>query len=401
MTKLRHATAAVEAFMLYLLTGASCLLIGSSLPQLMAHFNAELVAVTSLSSAFALGRIATVFLVGWLTEKLGPKIIMAGGLVLLFCFQAFLPHAGGIPFALFLAMLGGVGMGTQDAACPVILTQVFPTHYPSAMSAGQAFFGAGCFLPPLIMSFMLAGGLPFYYTYYIFAGLCVVMLAILPLMKLDGKAPVHIEEPTLKREGQRTGLRLEKVLPWVLFGVMCIAYCATTNTINMYTASYASSLGIAEERAVNVLTLYNVGSMVGSLGFAVVLRRVKPVNLLCLNLAGALVSLGAVVLTRSFAALAVFYFLAGLFLGVLFSIAVTLAVGLCKGRAGRAGAIVAMLSGVADTSVPLITGAVITAAGIGVNLWFALGFGALALLAAVLYRAKTKGTPSTPQEETP
>lgn len=383
----------MEAFAMYLLTGAACLVVGSGLTNLMEHFNAELVAVTALGSAFALGRVATVTITGWVTEKLGPKITLGAGLLLLLAFLGGITVVNSIPAAMVCAALGGVGMGTQDAACPEILTRVFPKHYPSALSAGQAFFGAGCFLPPLVMSFVLRAGRPFYYTYYVFAALCLLMLAVLPLMKLER------EQAAGSAAGEAAAQNAPAAPPpktkrpftvWLLFGVMCVFYCACTNTINMYTASYAMAKGMAESQAVNVLTMYNVGSMVGSFAFAAVVRWVKPITLLCANLAGAAVFLVVALFTDGFWPMAMVYFFAGALLGVLFSLEVTVAVGISSGSAGRAGAIVAMLTGGADFLTPLVTGAVITVAGIGANVWFAIAFAVVSLAASLVFRRREK-----------
>ncbi len=391
MSKLNTAVAAAEAMMLYLLTGSACLVIGSSVPQLMAHFNADLVTVASMGSAYAVGRVATVFATGRLTEKIGPIKVLGGGLVLLCVFMAGLPHAPSVPAALALCALGGAGMGTQDATCPVILSRVFPTHYPSALSAGQAFFGAGCFLPPMLMGVVLPAGLPFYYTYYVFAGLCAVMLLLLPLAGLGNERADKGSVGVRSAEHEITGGPKRDWIGVVLLATVCASYCGITNTINLYTATYADFLGIPEGLAVNVLAMYNVGGMLGSLLFTWVLRRVKPVNLLCVNFSAALACLLVSLLANSFFFMAACYFLVGIFLGVVFSINVTLAVGLWHGRAGRAGAVVAMLSGGADIVAPLITGAVITATGIGANIWFALAFAAVSLAAALLLRRRIGG----------
>lgn len=388
MKNIRESVAAAEAFMLYLLTGVSCLMVGSSLPQLMEHFHAELVAVTSLVSAFAAGRIATVFFTGLLTEKLGPRRMVGAGLVLLIVYLGGIPSTRSIPAAMAFAALGGVSMGTQDAACPVILMEVFPNRYASAMSAGQAFFGAGCFLPPLVMGVVLSTGRPFYYAYYVFMGLCLLMLLILPVMKtrpaphLAAVAPQHTKE---KRP----------LLPLLLFGILCICYCAAMNALNMYTASYAAYRGVEQSRAVGVLTAFNLGGMLGSMLFALVLRRIKPIRVLGVNLLAGLCCVGVALFLKHYIALLAALFAAGIFLGVLFSIALTLAVGLTQGRAGRAGAAVAILSGSADIAAPLITGVLVMATDLSAGMWFAFVAIAMALAAALCYRryARTGSIP--------
>jgi MFS family permease len=387
-TKISRIAAITEGFALYVLTGSACLVIGATLQQLIGHFQAGLAAVAALGSTFAIGRVCTVFFVGRLTERLGPKLIIGAGLILLFCFYSGIALARTIPAAMISAALGGIGMGTQDTAGPVLFLRVFPRHYPSAMSAGQAFFGVGCFLPSLIMGFLLSRELSFVYTYYIFAGFCVLMLLILPLMqggKEEHSGLVHNEKT------KPAGRKQEKAaLRWFLFACICVFYCFATNTINLYTPSYAVSLGLSGERGVNLLSLYSAGCMLGALGFSLVLRRVRPITLLCTNLVEALACMVLLFVFKSFIPMGILFFCTGLGLGVLFSLVVVIAVELNPSKAGRAGAVVAILCGGADIAAPLVTGAVITVTEIGVNRWFICLSLAVALGAMLVFRFITK-----------
>ncbi|MDR0587223.1 MAG: MFS transporter [Treponema sp.] len=375
----RRCIAVSEAFVLYLLTGAACLILGSSLPQLIRHFNSELAAVAALGSAFALGRVATVFFMGRLTEKTGPKWVVGIGLLLLFCFFAGVSLARSVKMAMIFSVLGGIGMGVQDTACPVIFIRAFPVHYPGAMSVGQAFFGAGCFMPSLLLGFILKRGLPFLHVYHFFAGLCALMLLLWIFMEPEKDAsgdPHAAPEEGGKASGSR----------WLLFALICVFYCAVTNTISLYTTSYGILLGFLPEQAVFLLTFYNTGSMLGSLLFSAVMRKIRPVNLLCINLGTALLFFFSLFFIRRFIPLVISYFFAGFGLGVLFSALILIAVDLYSGRAGRAGALTAVVCGGADIITPLVTGALITVCGISANLWFVRGALTLALTASLVFR---------------
>jgi MFS family permease len=379
MIPFRRCAAVAEAFALYLLTGAACLILGSSLPQLILHFDSELAAVAALGSAFAVGRVATVFFMGRLTEKLGAKRMMGMGIFLLLAFFGGIPLTHSVKAAMVFSILGGIGMGVQDTVCPVIFVKAFPVRYPGAISAGQAFFGAGCFMPSLILGFILRKNLSFFHAYRIFEGFCVLMLILWFFMEPDGEgAP---KPAFVSNGGRRSPRRL-----WLLFALICVFYCAATNTIGLYTAGYGISLGFPPERAVYLLTMYNTGGMIGSLFFSALMRKIRPVNLLCVNLGAALFFFATLFFSRLFVPLMASYFLAGFGLGVLFSVLVLLAVDLHAGKAGRAGAFTAIVSGGADIITPLVTGALITARGISFNLWFVRGVLVLALTASLLFR---------------
>ncbi|MDK2813237.1 MAG: hypothetical protein PWQ08_492 [Clostridiales bacterium] len=382
MTKTKML-AAFEVYALYLLTGAACITIGSSMTQLIAHYGVSLAAVATLGSAFALGRVVTVSLMGVLVEKLGPKPVLALGISLLLVFFLGLPATKSYPLALAFSALGGVGFGTQDATGPVVVSGIFTTGYASAMSAGQACFGAGCFLPPLCMSIVLSLGLPFQYTYLVFAMLAVLMLAVLPFAGMP-------KTQQLAESGGHAANPLyltARVPGWVLLGVFAVSYCAVVNTINLYTTTFAESLAIPGAIAVSMLTAYNVGSMLGSLLFIVLLRRLKPLNVLWVNVAVALGLMLAAVLLQSIPVFFAALFLTGFFIGVLFSVMITLATGLEPRHAGFVAGIVGMVCGGSDTITPLITGRLVTAWGPGSAYWYAIAMLAIALLAAAGFRA--------------
>jgi fucose permease len=373
--------AAAEGFMLYLLTGSACLVLGSSLPHLIRYFDTSLVAVAAMGSAFALGRVLTVFFSGTLTEKWGAKPVVFAGLVLLLCFFTGVPLTRSVRAAQLFSVLGGIGMGTQDAACPVIFTRLFPRHYPSFLSAGQAFFGAGCFLPSLVLGFILRRELPFHLVYRAFAVLSFCALLLLPLAKMEGGAAPG-------KEGRKRAGGMLSPGRWFLFAAICVFYCATTNTVDLYTTSYAAFRGIDPGRAVYVLTGYSAGSMAGSLAFSLALRKVRALTLLRANLGMTLLCLGGLFFAGSFAALWPAFFVTGLFLGAVFGILVILAVELLPENPGRAGALTAMIAGGADIAAPLATGLIVNTVGPAAQPWILRVTAGLAILAALRYKGR-------------
>lgn len=79
---------------MYFLTGAACVAVGSGLPHLVKAYDMNLDKVVLLGSAFAVGRVATVYITGRLVEKLGPLKVLAGGVLLN---AAFLFGLGAVP----------------------------------------------------------------------------------------------------------------------------------------------------------------------------------------------------------------------------------------------------------------------------------------------------------------
>ena len=180
------------AFALYFLTGAACIVVGSSLSHLVKMYGIALDKVVLLGSAYALGRVLTVYFTGRMVEKFGPIKVLAVGTVLIGAFLIGIPTVPVYYAGLAFAFLGGAGMGTQDTVCPVLLSMAFHDTYAGAMSAGQAFFGLGNFTTPFLVGIMLSGQLPFYYSYYILMIVPVVMLCCIPFAKkeIQGKSRI-------------------------------------------------------------------------------------------------------------------------------------------------------------------------------------------------------------------
>ncbi len=375
---------AFEAFALYLLTGAACLVVGTSLTQLTQTYNTSIAAIAGLGSAFAAGRMLTVFITGYLTKKLGVKVMFGIGTFLLMIFLIGLPLNTNYMLGLVLSALGGAGMGSQDACCPVILSVCFPKHYASALSAGQALFGAGCFLPPLLMSIAFSFNLPFYYPYLFIGLIAAVMLILLPFARIPS---VEQSAELLQESGHAITIsNKRKIMGFVILGVVCFTYCGILNTANLYTATYAESLGIQSAAAVSMLTLFNVGSMVGSFTFVKILTKIKPINALIFNLFVVCLTLLVAIFTKNITILFIAIFLTGLFVGVLFSILVMLSTGLNPQNAALAGAIIAVVAAASDSITPLITGFLVTYQGITVTYVYALLMAVICLIFSVLFK---------------
>ena len=173
------------AYGMYFLTGAACFLVGSSLPQLVEMYGMGMDLVVLLGSSFALGRFATVYVTGRMTEKFGPKLIFTVGILFLSSYLFGLAAIPNFYFGMFFAFLGGVGMGAQDAVCPLMLSISCKGNYAGALSAGQAFFGIGSFATPFLVGVMLSAKKPFYWAYYLLLLVSVAMLACVPFVKLE------------------------------------------------------------------------------------------------------------------------------------------------------------------------------------------------------------------------
>lgn len=377
------------AFAMYFLTGAACIVVGSSLPHLVKMYGMELDKVVLLGSAYAVGRVMTVYVTGRMVEKIGPMKVLALGAVLIGIFLFGIPTIVNYYAGMVFAFLGGVGMGAQDTVCPVLLSKVFTRNYAGAMSAGQALFGLGNFATPFLVGVMLSGRLPFYYSYYVLILVPVIILICIPFAKFDQ----DVEGEKQEEEKIRPLYTKKKGLAYGAILVICIAYSAVVNTMMMYISSFAESIGVSPAKSAFMLTAYNVGCFVGSLAFILILRKVKEQSVLLLNhVAAGIVLVLMLVVNRIpayFAGVAV----AGFFLGVLFSVIVTVATRIDHEHISRAGSLIATVGGASDIATPIITGALVGRMGVEVSFKYVILLILVTIVAAVILKMNTMEAP--------
>lgn len=369
------------AFAMYFLTGAACIVVGSSLPHLVKMYDMQLDKIVLFGSAYALGRVSTVYVTGRMVEKFGPMKVLAYGTILIAAFLFGIPTIVNYYAGMVFAFLGGAGMGAQDTVCPVLLSRVFTKNYAGAMSAGQAFFGLGNFATPFLVGVMLSGKLPFYYSYYVLLVVPIIMLICIPFARFDKNVPGAVQA-----EKVRPLYVKKRTLAYGAILIICITYSAIVNTLMTYISSFAESIGIVSSTAAFMLTAYNVGCFVGSLAFVLILRKVKEQNVLLYNHVFALIALVVMLTVNTtpiyFAGVAV----AGFFLGVLFSVIVTIATRIDHEHISRASSLIATVGGGSDIVTPMITGFLVARFGALVSFQYVIIMIAITVAAAIVLR---------------
>ena len=183
--------------------------------------------------------------------------------------------------------------------------------------------------------------------------------------------------------------------PYVVYvGIFLVvaAFSAVSSAIGLYTSSFAISRGVSEASAAFMFTLYNIGCVIGGAVFVIVLKYIKSQTVLLMNCMVAFIAiLGAMSINKT----PVYFiglFIAGLFLGVLFSVIVSIATRIGYKRISVASSLVATASGFADFFTPVITGVVIASLGIDFSYIFALIMLAVCILSAAVVKLATSET---------
>ena len=361
-----------EVYAMYLLTGAACVSIGTTLLQLSSYFNIAISHVAILVSTMALGRVSTVFLSSKVTDKFGSKFSLQLGIILIALFCLSITMTRNFAMAAIGAAFGGIGQGLEDSSCPVILKKVFKENYHRAISATQVFFGIGSFLVPLFFSLLLYLGMQWQILYLGLFFIAAIMIIGMLFAKVPEGKEMHFQkEAGLNKEKDR----YPRII--ILFILLTFTYTAVINTIYTYTAAYNINLGLSESVSVSMLTMFSIGSMIGALIFTAVLKYFKVISVLFFNCIFSYIMFSIIKSTAMISILLPCYFIFGSFFGVVYSLLVSTSTEMMPNHTSFAAAMAAFFSGSADILSPLITGQLVNRSGINMSFRYAaiMGFG--------------------------
>ena len=352
------------AFALYFLTGAACIVVGSGLSHFADKFSTDIKTIVILGSLYSLGRVSTVYLTGKLVEKIGPLKVTIMGIFLMGLYLTGIAYTHSFYYALVFAYIGGVGMGAQDTVCPLFLSVAFPNNYAGSLSAGQGLFGLGGFVTPFLTGVMLMNKLPFYFAYYVLLVFAIITLIFVLYEKktintiLNQKSNI-----TLSEESQIKPLFTKNMVVTAIL-LAAATYSTTVNTIGLYTTTFAEYQGFTSANAVFLLTVYNVGAVIGSLIFILILKRISAVNILIVNNILSIIIFAILEYIKKPTVYFICLFAAGFLLGVLFSLIVEITTRIGYERISVASACVAVAGGFSDVLTPIITGLIVGMFGI-------------------------------------
>lgn len=361
-----------EVYVMYMLVGAACVSIGTSLMHLSQFYEITISHAAVLASAMALGRVSTVFISSMVTERFGSKFSLSAGIILIGIFCLGIPSTRNFILAAICAALGGIGQGLSDSSCPVILQHVFKDNYHRAVSMTQVFYGIGNFITPFVFSLLLLAGMKWQLLYYGLFFLAMVMIVIMQFVRMQATGEKKQGAEKKSAESPKGRINRKVIILFILFA---FTYTAMINTVYTYTTAYNMSLGFDESVSVTMLTMFSIGTIIGSLIFAWVLKYFRVASVMFFNCIASFVIFQAIKAVTAKSILLPGYFAFGSLFGVVYSFLISVSTEMMPGRASFAAAMVAFCSGSADILSPLITGQLVNRFGTGMSFQYATFMG--------------------------
>jgi fucose permease len=268
---------------LLLLTGMGVALLGSIKLPLAQRLNMDEGRVGGLLSLFGFGMGPTILIAGFLTDSVGPQVVLMSGSLVFAASLAALGLARSYGAALAAVLLFSAGWALQINVGNVLTPAAFRFEGASVASAfnlTNVFFGLGAFLTPLAIAYSLrTKSLSF--TLYLLAG-----LALLPVL-----FALATNFPTLRKGPEGIGDLLATPIVW-LCAMALFFYGPLEASLGGWATSYLVEQGVSEKSAPVWLSSFWLMYMLGRLTTALTLPEGQE-RLLILVLSAACIALMA------------------------------------------------------------------------------------------------------------
>jgi len=229
--------------------------IGPLVPDIIKGFNLSLTLVALLPFAFFIAYGVMSIPSGMLIEKYKEKKIMIAGFVIAFFGSILLAIVPNYLTAVLSLFLIGCGMAMlQVVINPLLRSAGGEEHYAFNSVLAQLIFGAASFLSPLVYSYMVQHlndsntflssfrsfvpvSLPWISLYWLFAGICLLMIAVIFFSKFP-KVELTKEEEVGPLQ---THIQLFKKRVVILYFIAMICYVGTEQGIANWISQFLST----------------------------------------------------------------------------------------------------------------------------------------------------------------
>ena len=238
-------------------------------------------AETSLAYSLAfLVQAGMAVVMGWLTDRLGPRLVVSVlGSTLGICYLLLSQVTGLWQFTLFYGVLGGIGVSTLTVPVMVTISRWFIKRRGFMIGIVQAGLGmGGIIFPPLVSWLILSYG---WRTAYVVLGVVALVglltagiflkrdprdMGLLP----DGTSTIELQENrpshgSLKGGGFPWGKTFRSKQFWIIAGLYStFGFCRSTFTAHL--PAHVQDLGFSLTDAANILAVVVGASVFGRVG---------------------------------------------------------------------------------------------------------------------------------------
>ena len=344
--------AAVYSYVAMALLGAVITIVNSTQGRLAGHYGVAENRIALLISCIGVGRLVIQAVCGALSDRFGRRIIALLGFAGLTVFFAGMPYVTTLAGGMLMCVLCGISYGMVNTTMLALIFDCYASsgRLDAAQVRVQTIYAIGAILVPLGSSMLLAAGLPWRYLYWACGAAALVMILTKmlvpfpPIAVRTERENGYVETPLMKREG---------VL--LMLATFCL-YGAHTMGLTWISTLAAGNTPMTPAESVFVLSILNIGALLGSLLVMRLLRRFGNLRILLVAPLIAAACYGVLVVTRGANMFRFFALAAGMCTGSLFNLLVGVAGHMFPKISGTISGMMATSSSTAALVIPAVTG---------------------------------------------
>ncbi|WP_339184084.1 MFS transporter [Oceanobacillus sp. FSL W7-1293] len=386
------------SFGLYLnffMLGMINIIIASNMGNLSRLYDVTPSQVSFLVSAIGIGKLAALFFVGRLSDKIGRKPIIIAASFLYLLFLLGMPLTSSYYLAFAFAITAGIANSLLDSGTYPALIESFPKKSSTATVLVKAFVSIGATVLPFLISFLAANGIFWGWSFFILGILYVisgVYLFFMPFPEVENGDTSEDEESD--KEQDKKALKTKPSMMREGLAIILIGFTSTALFVVWQTwlpELGEQFIGLSEHDSVQLLSYFSIGALVSVILLAVVLDRfIRPITVLIVYPIIAFIAMLLLFFVESYPVVLVSTFLLGLFTSGLFQLALSIMTDFFRKNKGTTTAYVNIASSAAFILVPIITGSLVDLIGISMTLVFDMVIAVLGILLALYIASRRR-----------
>lgn len=287
MFKSKYMPTAWGLYLNYFVHGMGAIIISQNMDFLAEQWNTDSVGVASVISMIGIGRLSVLFVSGKLSDMFGRRLFVNLGIVTYIIALVGVLFSPSVGIGIIFGTLFGVANSFLDAGTYPALTESFPEDAARANTALVVFIRVGQLLLPLVISFMVATGIWFGWSFLFAAAL--LLMSLLYLMK----CPFPNDEGDKSKEEVKVEIK-EDVSATVegssIFSIEGISFMlygfiaqSTFMIVQQWMHRYGVNVaGMSELSARALVSYFSAGSIAAVFVTMMLTKKFKPVDIMCL-----------------------------------------------------------------------------------------------------------------------
>lgn len=248
----------------FMIFGITLTIIGATLPKIIREFQWSYIATGVVLSAGSIGYFVSTFLSGVFLHKLGPKLVIAGGLVIQSIGLSLFAIRPYVALNFLLNLLIGLGQGGTEVVVNYSVIHIERSGQSRLMNFMHAAFSVGAIIGPFIVGTLIAAGISWQMIYRAMALACFLMawvFSILPFSRLR-------EEDEGTEDKPRTIELLRHPLLILAFLILFL-YVGTELGVSSWIAEYyVKILDAPESIGAFMVSVFWLGLLLGRLSLS-------------------------------------------------------------------------------------------------------------------------------------